>query len=68
MREDISCLNKYWMRCQQPMYVIQCIGCDEGFIGETGDILQHRMMVHREGAGVAVLDFELDQNARLYKR
>ena len=30
------------------IYVMQCTGCDEEYIGETGDSLRHRMTVHRQ--------------------
>ena len=30
------------------IYVMQCTGCDEENIGETGDSLRHRMTVHRQ--------------------
>ena len=30
------------------IYVIRCMGCQEEYIGETGDILRHRMPVHRQ--------------------
>ena len=29
-------------------YVIKCKGCDEEYIGETGDTLRHRLTVHRQ--------------------
>ena len=30
------------------IYVMQCTGCDEEYIGETCDSLPHRMTVHRQ--------------------
>ena len=30
------------------IYVIRCKGCQEEYIGETGDILRHRMPVNRQ--------------------
>lgn len=30
------------------IYVIQCGGCQEEYIGETGDTLRHRLTVHRQ--------------------
>ena len=30
------------------IYVMRCTGCDEEYIGETGDSLRHRMTVHRQ--------------------
>ena len=30
------------------IYVIKCKGCDEEYIGETGDTLRHRLTVHRQ--------------------
>ena len=30
------------------IYVMQCSGCGEEYIGETGDSLRHRMTVHRQ--------------------
>ena len=30
------------------IYVTQCSGCGEEYIGETGDSLRHRMTVHRQ--------------------
>ena len=30
------------------IYVMQCMGCDEEYIWETGDSLRHRMTVHRQ--------------------
>lgn len=30
------------------IYVMQCNGCGEEYIGETGDSLRHRMTVHRQ--------------------
>ena len=30
------------------IYVIRCGGCQEEYIGETGDTLRHRLTVHRQ--------------------
>ena len=30
------------------IYVIKCKGCDEEYMGETGDTLRHRLTVHRQ--------------------
>ena len=30
------------------IYLMQCSGCDEEYIGEAGDSLRHRMTVHRQ--------------------
>ena len=30
------------------IYLMQCSGCDEEYIGEAGDSIRHRMTVHRQ--------------------
>ena len=37
------------------IYVFQCSGCQEEYIGETGDTLRHRLTVHRQQIGDARL-------------
>lgn len=51
---NFKCGKNFQVRSQMTcnvrnlIYVIQCQGCHEEYIGETGDILRHRLTVHRQ--------------------
>ena len=49
-----KCGKKFKVKTSMPcgtknlIYLIQCSGCQEEYIGETGDTLRHRLTVHRQ--------------------
>ena len=42
VKHNINCLSS------NLIYKLQCCGCNQFYIGQTGDILRHRMTVHRQ--------------------
>ena len=55
-KQDISGFSRTRVKVKTSMscdaknliYLIQCSGCQEEYIGETGDTLHHRLTVHRQ--------------------